>query len=394
MKSIFTLLFTALAALVVSVGTGLNPVLSFAGMFALSLVMPRQATGYAFETISVAQARGVYTDALIAVFRERIPVTSFLRSFFNVRTTMTKLVSIEVQRGTERVAVDVIRGTNGNRNKSTLSTLKAFLPPYYDEYFNANELDVYDRAIGSTDPQAMIMLAQESATELVLLRDKIERALELQCAQVFETGIITLVNGDNIDFKRKAASLVAYSAGINWADNAVSPYVTLESGATFLRESGNATGSNFNVILGGECLSAFLGNTIVQNRADIKNFGLDNIQSPIKNATGASYHGRVAQGSFTFDLWTYPGQYEDSNSDMQYYWNQKKVCVLPEVTQFEIAYALVPQLIGTGQPQTGPYLVQDFIDTRQTAHEIHLKSAPIAIPVSVDKMYTAQVIAS
>lgn len=395
MKTIFTLLFTFLASLLVSTTmfAGESLGLSFAGMVGLSLLMPSSVTGMAFETISVTQARGIYTDSMISVFREKIPVMSFLRSFFNVRTTMTKYVSIEVQRGTETVAVDVIRGANGNRNKTTLSSLKTFLPPYFDEYFNANELDVYDLAIGATSPSMMAQLATESAMELSKLRDKIERAVELQCSQVLETGIITLVNGDNIDFKRKAASLVDLGAGNYWTTGTNSPYTTLENGAKFLRETGKSMGSNFNVILGGEALTAFLENDIVQARADIKNFGLDSISSPIKNVPGGSYHGRVSAGSYTFDLWTYPEVYEDANGDIQQYWNPKKICILPEVTGFELAYALVPQLVN-GNPQTGPYLVQDFIDTRQTAHEIHIKSAPIAIPVKVDQIYTAQVVAS
>ena len=45
-----------------------------------------------------------------------VNVPSFLRSFFPVKTTASKYVSIEVQRGTEYAAVDVLRGTDGNRN--------------------------------------------------------------------------------------------------------------------------------------------------------------------------------------------------------------------------------------------------------------------------------------
>jgi hypothetical protein len=86
--------------------------------------------------------------------------------------------------------------------------------------------------------------------------------------------------------------------------------------------------------------------------------------------------------------------YEDANEDIQYYWNPKKICILPEITGFKMAYALVPQLLTGGQtPQVGEYLIQDFIDERQTAHEQHIKSAPIPVPVKVDQMYTVQLVA-
>jgi hypothetical protein len=395
MKSIFTILITFIASLIISSAlfAGQNLGLTFVGMVGVSVLAPQSMTGFAFETISPLQARGIYTDTMIAIFRERIPVMSFLRSFFPARTTMTKYVSIEVQRGTERVAVDVMRGTNGNRNKSTLSTMKTFLPPYFNEFFLANELDVYDRAIGSTDPQAMVDFSRESAQELAKLRDKIDRAVELMCAQIFEFGIITLVNGDNVDFKRKAASLVANVAGNTWATGTVSPYDTLKAGAKFLRETGKVMGANFNVILGATALDHFLSNTIVLTRNDIKNLTLDQISSPVKNAVGASYHGRVTAGAYTFDLWTYPEVYEDTNGDVQPYVNPKKVVILPETTNFELAYGLIPQLMNGGAPQTGQFLIKDFVDERAMAHEVHIMSAPIPIPVAIDQMYTVQVVA-
>jgi hypothetical protein len=395
MKRVYSILLTALVSLAISVAyfEGNYSIGIFAILFGLSYLMPKQE-GVLNEVIAFQQARGVYTEALIAVFRESVPVMSFLRSFFPASFYKTKIVSIEVQRGTETIAVDVIRGTNGNRNKVTRSTLKEFLPPYFDEYFNINELDAYDRALGSEDPRAMANLSAESASKLIELRNKIERAIELMCAQIFEFGVISLVSGDSIDFKRKAASLVANNAGNTWATGTVSPYDTLEAGAKFLRETGKVMGSNFNVILGGEALNDFLKNDIVLQRNDIVRLPLDQIQSPVKNAVGSSYHGRVSAGSYTFDLWTYPEVYEDESGVNHYYWNEKKICILPEITGFKMAYALVPQLLTGGQtPQVGEYLIQDFIDERQTAHEQHIKSAPIPVPVKVDQMYTVQVVA-
>lgn len=395
MKNLFSILLTALVSLAISVSffEGAYFGVLFASLFALSFFMPKQA-GVMNEVIAFQQARGIYTEALIAVFRETVPVMSFLRSFFPASFYKTKIVSIEVQRGTETVAVDVIRGTNGNRNKVTRSTMKEFLPPYFDEYFNINELDAYDRALGSEDPRAMANLTAESAQKLIELRNKIERAIELMCAQIFEFGVISLVNGDSIDFKRKAASLVANNAGNTWATSTVSPYDTLEAGAKFLRETGKVMGANFNVILGGQALNDFLSNEIVQKRNDIVHMNLDQIVSPVKNAVGASYHGRVTAGSYTFDLWSYPEVYEDANGAIQQYWNEKKICILPEITGFKLAYALVPQLLtGGNTPQVGEYLIQDFIDERQTAHEQHIKSAPIPVPVKIDQMYTVQVVA-
>ena len=99
--------------------------------------------------ISTTDARALFTKMLVDVYRERTTPTSFLRSFFKVKEGRTKEVSIEVQRGTEMIAVDVERGTEGNRNKFSKSTEKIFVPPYYREYFDATDLDLYDRMFGT-----------------------------------------------------------------------------------------------------------------------------------------------------------------------------------------------------------------------------------------------------
>jgi hypothetical protein len=100
-------------------------------------------------SIKTADAKGLVTKMLIDVYRENIQVQSFLRSFFEVKESLAKTISIEVQRGTEKVAVDVERGTDGNRNSVSKSTEKIFLPPYYKEWFDATELDLYDIMFGS-----------------------------------------------------------------------------------------------------------------------------------------------------------------------------------------------------------------------------------------------------
>jgi hypothetical protein len=389
MKTIFTLLAVVFSALVFGGSEYFIPTaIAFVG---LSFLLPKEVVA---ETIGLTQARGVYTDTMVALYRERVAVMSFFRSFFPSKTVMSKYVSIEVRRGSEKIAVDVIRGTSGNGNKATKSTEKVMLPPAYHEWFTANHLDVYDRAIGSTDPTAMASLAQESAEMLQDIQDKIDRAIEKMCADVMTDGIITLVNGDSIDFKRKAASKVAYNASWNWADNSVSPYTTFANAAKFLREVGKSQGSTYNVILGGAAMTALLNNEKFLTRQDLVNLKLDNVSTPVKNSVGATYHGRITEGSYSFDLWTYPEVYEDANGNMVPYMDAKKVIFTAEMPKFQLAFGLVEQLIDGQVPQTGPYLVYDTIDVEKTSHKVHMKSCPLPIPVAIDQLYTIQVLAS
>jgi hypothetical protein len=345
--------------------------------------------------IASSDARALFTKMLVDVYKERTAPTSFLRSFFTVKEEVTKELSIEVQRGTEKIAVDVERGTEGNRNKFSRSTEKIFVPPYYREYFDATELSLYDRLFGSTEIDDGIFTAflEQVAEKLRLLQDKIERAYEVQCSQVLETGIVTLNAGINIDFKRKAASLIDNS-GTPWTTGANDPYADLEEGGNFLRQTGKISGGVINAIMGSSALSAFLNNTIVKDRADVRNFFLDMVRGPQKNSVGAALHGEVSAGSYNFRIWTYPEFYDNSSGVSTPYINAKKVILLPEAPRFVLGFAAVPQLATVnGGVKKGAYIVGDYIDERNHKHIFDIRSAGVAIPVAVDQIYTMQVVA-
>lgn len=346
-------------------------------------------------TIATSDARALFTKMLIDVYRERTAPTAFLRSFFTVKEEITKELSIEVQRGTEKIAVDVERGTEGNRNKFSRSTEKIFVPPYYREYFDATELSLYDRLFGSTEIDDGIFTAflEQVAEKLRLLQDKIERAYEVQCSQVLETGIVTLNAGINIDFKRKSASLVDGSA-TPWTTGTNDPYEDLESGCNFLRQTGKAQGGTYNAIFGSEVLSAFLNNDIVKARADVRNFFLDMVRGPQRNSVGAALHGEVSCGSYNVRIWTYPEFYDNSSGVSTSYINSKKFILLPEAPRFVLGFAAVPQLATVnGGVKRGAYIVGDYIDERNHKHIFDIRSAGVAIPVAVDQIYTRKVIA-
>ena len=354
-------------------------------------------------TISTQDARGVFTKALIAVYKERTAPTSFLRSFFMTKENDTKQISIEVQRGTEKIAVDVERGTEGNRNQFSKSSEKIFVPPYYHEYFDGTDLDFYDRLFtqnGTVDAITFSQWIDVVVEKLGLLQDKIERAYELQCAQVFETGIVSLNSGDNIDFKRKAGSLVDVGAAEYFSNATSNPYATLEAAATFIRTKGKSAGNIFNVIMGSVAMSDFLDNPQVKERADVRNISMDILRMPQKNAVGGVLHGEVSAGAYVFRLWTYPEFYDTEALSNVPYMNDKKLVVIPEAPKFVLGYAAVPQLLGSKadvgagvSAKRGAYLIGEFLDERNTSHVIDIKSAGVAVPVAVDQLYTAQVVA-
>lgn len=360
------------------------------------------------QSISANQARANFTSMCVDVFSDMRTPASFLRSFFPSEQSYTKYVSIQVERDYELIATDVSRGTEGNRNTFATSTEKVMLPPYYREFFDATEIDLYDRLFGSTaiDMGIYSQLTATVARRLAMLKNKIERRYEKQISEVFDTGIVTLVNGDNIDFKRRAGSLVAYTTTNNFADDTVNPYQVLEAGCKFVREQGKAAGAVYNAIMGQSAWDAFLANAKVINRNKLMAWPLDQLTAATRGATGYSYHGQVDAGSYRVNIFTYPEPYDTVSGGTRtssYYINDKKVIILPETPRFKLSFASVPQLLrsGTGMMedaelaplQSSPYVVADYIDPRNTTHIFDIKSAGLAIPTSVDQIYTVQVLA-
>ena len=355
--------------------------------------------------IPVQDARGLFTKALIERYNERIQPLSFLRSFFKKVEKDTKELSIEVRRGTEKVAVDVFRGTEGNRNTGSNHTEKIFVPPYFREYFDMTELDLYDMVFGTSDgsvsPSQMATITGQATDKLGLLVDKIERAYELQCAQVLQTGIVQLESATNIDFKRKSGSMVDLGAAAYWADAGVDPITSITAGCQFLRNTGKATGGTFNMILGETASADFLNNPLIQSKSDIRRYELNHITGPERDATGGTFHGEVSAGSYRVRIWTYPEIYEDAAAAQQKYIDDENMILIPLNPVFTLGFAAVPVLKSTGSEimpvvsgvQRGAFVFGQRIDQFREKHVMDVKSAGIAIPTAVDTIYTAQVVA-
>jgi hypothetical protein len=347
--------------------------------------------------ISANEARGLFTSRIIDVFQERIAPKNFIKSFFKEKFTPTKHVQIDVSRTTEKVAVDVIRGSEGNYNRFSNGAQKLYEPPFFREYFNATEFDIYDRVLGSegTDNTRLFAaLLNQVADRLDELRNKILRAQEIQCVQVIETGVVTLVNGDNIDFKRRSESIVNLGSG-QYFVNDIDPFAKFKSGAEFLRKFGKVADHTFIAILGDQAITDLFNNTQFKSRQNLFHLSLDDVKAPQLSTSGGTYHGTITCGPYRVQLWTYQDFYQDANGVMQPYINTKKVTMLPVAPRFHFASCLVPQLVMPGTTrasQTGPWVLGDYIDERRTKHDFDIQTAAVPIPVAVDQMYTMQVV--
>ena len=355
--------------------------------------------------IPIQQARGIFTQATLAKYKESIKAPTFLSSFFKVKTTTAKYISIEVQRGTEKIAVDVLRGTSGNRNMFSKSTEKQYMPPFYNENFDATALDFYDLLFGENlNPTRSVIggLAAGVAEKLGELRLKIERAKELMASQVLETGVVTLVNGDDIDFKRKATSMKDNS-GTPWSTVTTDIESHLIAAGDFLRTYGKNTSKVLNMIVSGTVLVDLKKSDYFQDNANFQQVRLVDVNLPQADSRGAAYHGRIAAGAYLVNIWSYDEMYTNASGTATRYTDAKKVIILPsEGTQFYFSHAGVPAIIVDKSNAEFPayikqvaneYVINNYIDNQRKSHTFELMSAPLPVPVTVDMMYTMKVLA-
>lgn len=357
--------------------------------------------------IPANQARGLFTQKLVTVYKQLPTVQDWLAGFFPARTSDTRYIYWAVRREGEPVAVNVLRGTEGNRNTFSIETDKIVDPPYYREYFDLTQTDLYYRAFNSelVDESVMSDYMAWAVEHLQSLHNKIKRALEYQRAQVLQTGIVTLAQGETVDFKRRAGSMLAYNASRDFSINTVNPFNVIESLCKEIRTFGKAEGGNFLCIMGDSVFNALLTNTIYLERQRTYNMKLDDLRPQLR-VGGAAYHGRIDCGNYTVDLFTYPQYYDTGapGTTATAYIDPKKLIVIPDNASgadFMTGFGAVPFLPKRGQSgldislpqiQKGQYVVGDYVDERNTAWIMDIKSAGIVLPTAIDKIASATIL--
>ena len=349
--------------------------------------------------ISLSQHRKVISQTVIGRFSDDRAPLQGLSAFFPSVTTVDKAVSIEVERNRQLLAVDVQRCTDPNRNTFNKSTEKIFIPPFYSESFDFTSCQRYDATYGQgaipqiADSKRLVM---DSSKKILALKYKILRAIEKQRSDVLQTGIVTLKNGDSIDFKRKAASMVTKTGTDQWnAFATANPLGNIETGADFLKKEGLSTLTEINAVLGQTAMSNFLQNPAVQKeRAIFSNFRSVDIGMPILNSlTGLIWRGRVAAGNYIVNLWTYSDFYELPNGTKVDYIDTNACILIPSDFEGVTAHAGIPAVLGSADDLyvsnvEGEFVVHDVIDQVKKAWDFIIESAPIVVPISIDRIYT------
>lgn len=348
-------------------------------------------------------------QAAIQAYKERRKPTTHMMGFFTEKTYGTSIIPLAVQRANGMAAVDVVRGTNGNKNQFSKWSEKEITPPEYHETFSINALRSYSRGFGgdsnSTPTSVQAEIATEIADGIISLKDMIVRAQEIQCVQALETGIVTLKNADSIDYKRKADSLLDGSAiGGYWISETCPIEKQLQRVGGFIREEGANNATVIDATMSSNAWIALQNTKYFKDKANFQQVTLLAIGNPT-GRNGANFHGQITAGSFIFRIWTYDATYTTLVGGVETQTrltDETKVVFTPvEGAKFEMAYGAVDTIVKSNGANAmsglviaksmADYFVWDDLDTKSRSHDIHIVSSPIARLITVDMVVTLKV---
>lgn len=338
--------------------------------------------------------------------------TGFFSGMFQVRpgnVYETEEVELDIQRSGEDVAIVVYDISAGYRmNSEDLYTNKAFKPPVYKEAFTVNAFSLIKRQAGQNpfqDPIFRGNLTRRIFSGMVKIDEKIRRAIELQAAQVLQTGKIQLTDIDGnpayeLDFKPKATHFP--TAAIAWDAAGATPLADLKNLCDVIRnDSGHRVDQ---VIMGSDALDVFLANDDVQKVYDNRRIDRGTI-SPVPNRgqDAAQYRGTIDVGSYKLDLWTYGGIYKNPQTGVtEEFLDPGKVIVRSSRGRLDATYGAIPnigELLGVGPrasliPELPPRMtslsegvdfhVNAWLDERGEAFFAGLGTRPLMIPTAID----------
>lgn len=354
------------------------------------------------------QAAYGVTQSVIENFSDQKSPDLGLAQFFPPITYPGFEVTYKARRARMLLAKDVLRGTQSNMNTFNNYTQKVFKNPFFSEAFNFTSTDIYKVTFGMgvapTGPQANGLI-DATVEYLEECKNKIRRTTETYRASALQTGTITTVFGDAVDFKRQAASMPVLSvissdrtwvaANLTGASPTATPLEDLAAGADFLRKQGLSRGNEFNVIMGETAFQNFVLSSRVQTERQIfSQFRLADIGRPELADNGFAFHGRVSANYANFNIFTYVDFYEQDDTTKTDYINPTNVIILPNDFVANTTYAGLPTVMGnsfTGQyiaPMEGEFMIYDLIDPVKKSWEFHIDSAPLPLIKSIDRVYT------
>ncbi len=295
------------------------------------------------------------TIRLLKLYEDRALPTMFLSSLCQTPEENfheSEKVEIDVRRSEPRIAIPIPHISAGARKfESTKYVNKSYAPPVYDMETSLTAYSGLKRRPGQDpfqDPGFLRAVIQESFSNFRELEDLIRRAVELQVAQVLQTGAISLTDDAGAvmfecNFTPKTSHM--HTVSTTWATDGStgSPLADLAALAAIVRRDGKRNPNK--LVFGTSAMQRFLANGDVKTQLDNRRMERGLI-APSNAGGGATRFGNVWVGEYDFELWTYNESYLDPQSGLHVpYIDTDNVIMLSDASRIDLTYGSLPMFV-------------------------------------------------
>jgi len=347
----------------------------------------------------------LFMRVMMAAYDERVTTQMkplFLSSFFGKNpselvVSTSERVDVDVIRDARRVAVDVIRGAGiGNSNITGVFTTHEYKVPLYWEETPLTAQQIIKRIAGMNNTDTLdrsAILAYHATNAQREQTLKIIREIERMAAEALQSGTITLINTESLDFGKKASHAV--TPATKW-DAGGNPLTDIQGLSDTLFHDGKMKPNT--IIFGESAWTAFLTNAAVIAYLDNRRIEAGKID-PTEIPKGATFQGRVWIGDYQFDMFTYNDFYMDSSNCAVPYMTTDTVIVMNRQAYLTKAFGaveLLPQYVAEyasrGLPRMPEFVPGEFMpfayERPPNALMVGVQSAPLVVPTAIDTIGT------
>lgn len=293
------------------------------------------------------------TRHMLPVYTQMAAVTRFLSGLFqSPRGNFydTEEIEVDIDRSDEDISIVVTDIATGYRmNAADIYTNKAMIAPIHKEAVPLNSFDLMKRMPGD-DPFADINfranLVKRMMNSMVKVENKIRRSMELQAAQVLQTGTITLSDENGvalytISFSPKATHFP--TAGTTWGQAGWSAFDDIDALARVNRADGLA--SSDQLIFGADAFRMFLTDAQYLAQLDNRSMTRGALGIPQVRGEGGTFQGWVAISEYVYQMWTYDGQYKHQQTGVKTpYIDPEKVIVRNSQSRMDATFGAIPNI--------------------------------------------------
>lgn len=262
----------------------------------------------------------------------------------------SEFVEIDIERDDEDVSIVVQSLSAGYRhNDSSLYTNKRFKPPIHKESFSLDSADLIKRDAGQNPFESnnfrtsIIVRFLKKAGKV---ERKIRRAIELQAAQIFQTGKLTLTDENGtalyeLDYVPKTSHF--FTVGTSWSSGTATIADDIIAACELVRDDSLEDADQ--AIFGATAFENALKDPDFRERFETRRADQGTISPMEMRGNGGQYRGTIDVGNYKLDVWTYNGKYRDPQTGNKLsYLAGDKVIVRSSTARLDATFGDIPHI--------------------------------------------------